>query len=323
MRKKLNLVAIGGGTGLSTLLSGLKNFVGTEIDNLTAIVAVSDDGGSSGRLRKEFNVLPPGDIRNCIVALSEDSLIMSKLFQHRFKSNGELGGHSFGNLFLIALTEITGDFAKAIKLSSEILATKGHIYPATLSDVKLIAELEDGSVVQGETEVSKVGSKVKRLKLNPENCPALPEAIEAITKADIITLGPGSLYTSILPPLLTPQIANEINRSNATKVLIANLMTQPGETDGYSIEKHLEVIKKHAPQISFDYIILNNRPISEKQAEAYGREGAKQIGLEEVSIKKTTVIREDLLDEGEKVRHKPEKLAKVVLSCFLRKVNFE
>ncbi|MBA2737538.1 MAG: YvcK family protein, partial [Pyrinomonadaceae bacterium] len=197
----LNFVAIGGGNGLSTLLSGLKRYVKafeTEpiwVENLSAIVAVSDDGGSSGRLRDELQMLPPGDIRNCMVALSEDSLLLSKLFRHRFRGSGELGGHSFGNLFLAALSEITGDFAEAIKLSSEILASKGHIFPATVTDVRLAAELEDGRIVRGETNVSKVGNSIKRLYLEPENCQPLPETLAALCKADIITIGPGSLFT--------------------------------------------------------------------------------------------------------------------------------
>ncbi len=315
--KGLRLVAIGGGTGLSTLLSGLKKFVGSKIADLSAIVAVSDDGGSSGRLRNEFQILPPGDIRNCIVALSEDSHLISKLFQYRFRGNGELGGHSFGNLFLIALTEITGDFAQAIKLSSEILASKGHIYPATLSDVRLAAELQDNSIVEGETNISKVGSRIRRLRLKPENCAALPEALEAIDKANIITVGPGSLYTSILPPLLIDQIAEAIRSSRAIKIFVSNLMTQPGETDGYSVKKHLQVIYEHVPQVSFDYVVLNTRPISRAQAENYAKEGAEQIGVKEFDLDEfltnAKVIREDLLDEGEKVRHNPEKLAKTIL----------
>jgi len=331
LQKGLKLVAIGGGTGLSTLLSGLKNFVGDSeksvrnsakdvwLKELSAIVAVSDDGGSSGRLRDEFQILPPGDIRNCIVALSEDSLLLSKLFKHRFRGNSELGGHSFGNLFLIALTEITGDFAEAIKLSSEILATKGHIYPATTTDVRLIAELMDGSFVRGETNISKTGGKIRRLKLEPENCKALPEALKAIGEADMITIGPGSLYTSLLPPLLVKDVAKAIEKSKAIKVFICNLMTQPGETDGYSARKHLEVIYNHVPNIKFDYLILNNRPISQAQAELYAKEGAEQIdflSLNEVLPKETKIIAEDLLDEGEMVRHNPKKLALSVLSCF-------
>jgi uncharacterized cofD-like protein len=331
LEEGLKLVAIGGGTGLSTLLSGLKNFVKNPakkvwISELSAIVAVSDDGGSSGRLRDEFQILPPGDIRNCIVALSEDSLLLSKLFKYRFRSDGELSGHSFGNLFLIALTEITGDFTEAIKLSSEILATKGHIYPATTTDVRLVAELEDGSTVKGETNISKTGGKIKNLRLEPEDCKALPEALKAIEKADLITIGPGSLYTSLLPPLLVKDVAETIEKSEAVKVFICNLMTQPGETDGYSARKHLEVIYNHVPNIKFDYLILNKTPISKIQAELYAKEGAEQIDildLNEALPKKTKIIAEDLLDKGEKVRHDPEKLAISVLNCFTKSLSKE
>ena len=203
----LNIVAIGGGNGLSTLLSGLKRFVKAQnreavwLENLSGIVAVSDDGGSSGRLRNELQMPPPGDIRNCMVALSEDSHLLSKLFRYRFRGDGELGGHSFGNLFLAALSEVTGDFAEAVKLSSEILASKGHIFPATVSDVRLAAELVGGEVVRGETNISKVGNLIKRLYLEPETCHPLPEALAAIYDADVITVGPGSLFTSLLPPI--------------------------------------------------------------------------------------------------------------------------
>src|SRR4051812_19305430 len=212
----LNFVALGGGNGLSTLLSGLKRYVDAEetepvwLRDLSAIVAVTDDGGSSGRLRDELQMLPPGDIRNCMVALSEDSRLLSKLFQHRFRGDGELGGHSFGNLFLAALCEITGDFAEAVKLSSEILASKGHIYPATVADVRLVAELDDGTIVKGETKISQVGQRIKLLTLEPPDCKPMTETLEAIAAADIITVGPGSLYTSLLPPVLVDGVAGVI-----------------------------------------------------------------------------------------------------------------
>src|SRR5215210_2935033 len=196
----IRLVAIGGGTGLSTLLSGLKKFVGRQkeevwLESLSAIVTVSDDGGSSGRLRDELQMLPPGDIRNCMIALSEDSNLLSRLFRYRFRGQGELGGHSFGNLFLAALTEVTGDFTEAVRLSSEVLASKGHIYPATISDVRLVAELEDGTVVRGETQITASRSPIRRLRLEPEQCLPLPQVLKAIRAADVITVGPGSLYT--------------------------------------------------------------------------------------------------------------------------------
>ncbi|HEY0429721.1 MAG TPA: gluconeogenesis factor YvcK family protein [Pyrinomonadaceae bacterium] len=324
----LDIVAIGGGNGLSTLLCGLKRFVRASetepvwLENLAAIVAVSDDGGSSGRLRDELQMLPPGDIRNCMVALSEDSHLLSKLFRHRFRGAGDLGGHSFGNIFLAALAEITGDFAEAVKLSSEILASKGHIYPATVADVHLAAELDDGSIVRGETKVGKVGNSIKRLYLEPENCRPLPEALAAIHEADVITVGPGSLYTSLLPPLLVEDVAQAIGDSQATKIFICNLMTQPGETDGLTSRKHLEIVREYAPQIDFDYIIVNNRPISEEQQTRYAEEGAQQIGvhgsISPETIEGAEVVYGNLLDEGEMVRHHSEKLGQVVLLCALQ-----
>src|SRR5262245_15103138 len=251
------LVAIGGGTGLSTLLAGLKRLVGkTEeplwIESLSAIVTVSDDGGSSGRLRDELQMLPPGDIRNCMIALSEDSTLLSRLFRHRFRGEGELGGHSFGNLFLAALTEVTGDFTEAVRLSSEVLASKGHIFPATISDVHLVAELDDGSIVHGETQISASRTPIRSLRLEPECCLPLPETLKALRSAHVITVGPGSLYTSILPNLLVSQVAKVIGESSATKIFVSNLMTQPGETDGYNALQHLEALRKYAPEISFD-----------------------------------------------------------------------
>jgi uncharacterized cofD-like protein len=324
----LNYVAIGGGNGLSTLLSGLKRFVGaveTEpvwLKNLSAIVAVSDDGGSSGRLRDELQMLPPGDIRNCMVALSEDSHLLSKVFRHRFRGQGELGGHSLGNLFLAALTEITGDFAEAVKLSSEILASKGHIYPATVADVRLAAKLKDGTTVRGETNIGKVGSFIKRLYLEPEDCHPLPEALAAIYEADVITIGPGSLFTSLLPPILVRGVSEAIAESPAVKIFICNLMTQPGETDGLTSRRHLEIIREYAPAIDFDYVIVNNCPISEEQLIRYQEEGAEQIGvhgsISPETIEGAEVVYGNLLDEGEKVRHHPEKLAQVVLLCALQ-----
>ena len=322
-----NLVAIGGGTGLSTLLAGLKKLVGVTadeiwIDNLSAIVTVSDDGGSSGRLREELQMLPPGDIRNCMIALSEDSSLLSRLFRHRFRGEGELGGHSFGNLFLAALTEVTGDFTEAIRLSSDILASKGHIYPATISDVRLVAELEDGTVVRGETHISASSVPIRRLRMEPEQCLPLPQVLKAIRAADVITVGPGSLYTSILPNLLVSQVARVIGETQATKIFINNLMTQPGETDGYTARKHLETVKKYAPEIHFDFVIVNDRRITKEQAELYAAEDAYQIGIDdpidEAVDQVTEVVRADLLDAGEKVRHNSDQLAQVVLSCRQR-----
>ncbi len=324
----LNLVAIGGGNGLSTLLSGLKKYVAADdtetvwLQNLAAVVAVSDDGGSSGRLRDELQMPPPGDIRNCMVALSEDSHLLSKLFRHRFRGSGELGGHSFGNLFLAALSEITGDFTEAVRLSSEILASKGHIYPATVSDVRLAAELFDGSIVRGETNISKVGNSIKRLRLEPENCQPMPETLAAIADADVITVGPGSLFTSLLPPILVEGVSEAIADSAAVKIFICNLMTQPGETDGFSARRHLEIVREYAPALDFDFIVVNNHPISQEQLARYTEEGAVQIGLADSispkTVQNTEIVYGNLLDGDEKVRHHPEKLARVVLLCAVQ-----
>ncbi|MFL6334136.1 MAG: uridine diphosphate-N-acetylglucosamine-binding protein YvcK [Pyrinomonadaceae bacterium] len=327
MESGLKLVAIGGGTGLSTVLSGLKELVGDHghgdlwLESLSAIVTVSDDGGSSGRLRDELRMLPPGDIRNCMVALSEDSTLLSRLFQYRFPGDGGLGGHSFGNLFLAALTEVTGDFVEAVRLSSEVLASKGRIYPATLNDVRLVAELEDGRVVRGETNITAAHSTIRRLSLEPEQCLPLPEALAAVRAADIITVGPGSLYTSILPNLLVARVAETIGAARAVKIFICNLMTQPGETDGYTARKHIEVVKEYAPEIEFDFVVVNDRRVNPVQAEAYAAEGARQIGLsdhllEEEFGREARIVRADLLDEGKKVRHSPAKLARVLLACY-------
>ena len=319
------LVAIGGGTGLSTLLAGLKQLVGKRneglwLESLSAIVTVSDDGGSSGRLREELQMLPPGDIRNCMIALSEDSSLLSRLFRYRFRGDGELGGHSFGNLFLAALSEVTGDFTEAVRLSSEVLASKGHIYPATISDVRLVAELEDGTVVRGETQISASRAPIRRLLLEPEQCLPLPEVLKAIRMADVITVGPGSLYTSILPNLLVSRVAHAIGESRTTKIFVSNLMTQPGETDGYTARQHIETVKKYAPEIHFDFVVVNDRRISDEQAERYAAEDAYQIGIDDdvmdtVLDRSTKVIRADLLDEGEKVRHNSDRLARVVIAC--------
>lgn len=323
----INVVALGGGTGLANLLSGLKANVGVRggsgvrIADLSAVVAVSDDGGSSGRLRNEFNVLPPGDIRACMVALSEDSHLLSKLFRHRFEGNGDLAGHSFGNLFLVALSSITGDFAEAVRLSSEILASKGHIFPVTMDDVRISARLRSGEVVIGETNVAQVGSSIERLFLEPEDCHPLPQVLEAIEAADIITVGPGSLFTSLLPPLLVKGVPEAISASRAAKMFICNLMTQPGETDGLTAKRHLEIVREYAPDLDFDLLLVNDREISDLQREKYKIQGAEQIGvhgsMDGDVIEGSRVIHCDLLDSGEKVRHDPEKLASVILESYV------
>ncbi len=264
------MVAIGGGTGLSMLLRGLKHYVARRrqetdrhpIGDLAAIVTVTDDGGSSGRLRREHSVLPPGDIRNCMVALSQDEALPGRLFQYRFQEGRGLRGHSFGNLFLTALSHVTGDFAEAVRVSGQVLAIRGRIFPATLENVSLEAVMTDGKIVSGETRIARSGKKIRRLRLHPRQVHPLPEVLEAIAKANLILIGPGSLYTSILPNLLVSGIAEAIESSSATRVHVANLMTQPGETEGYSLADHVREIYRHTGHKLFDWVVANNQPVS-------------------------------------------------------------
>src|ERR1700757_2626316 len=258
----LRVVAIGGGTGLSTLLKGLKRYVltptlaasgKTAIRELCGVVTVSDDGGSSGRLRKEFNMLPPGDVRNCIVALSEDEALLSRLFQHRFQKGSGLEGHSFGNLFLAALTSITSDFSEAVRLSSEILVTRGHIYPATTSDIELEARMEDGTRVRCETKITASKGRIQELFLVPPDVGPMPQPMEAIAHADLIPIGPGSLFTSLIPNLLVRGISQAIVGSSGTKVYVCNLMTQANESLGLTAADHIQALNRHAQKPLFDY----------------------------------------------------------------------
>jgi len=285
----IRVVAIGGGTGLSTLLKGLKRFVAYAgevrslpsdtplIRDLCAVVTVSDDGGSSGRLRKELNMLPPGDIRNCIVALSEDEALLSKLFRHRFDKGSGLEGHSFGNLFLAALTALTSDFSEAVRLSSEILLTRGHIHPATTANIELEALMEDGTRVRGETKITASSGRINELFLVPSNPEPMPQTLEAIARADMITIGPGSLFTSLIPNLLVRGIAQAIVNSPATKVYVCNLMTQANESLGLTAADHIRALNRHAQSQLFDYALVNRTPVSDELKAKYTLEGACQI----------------------------------------------
>jgi uncharacterized cofD-like protein len=285
----LRVVAIGGGTGLSTLLTGLKRFTLAPgeipskdsdqqiIRDLCAVVTVSDDGGSSGRLRKELNMLPPGDIRNCIVALSEDEALLSKLFRHRFDKGSGLEGHSFGNLFLAALTSITSDFSEAVRLSSEILLTRGHIYPATTSNIELEALMDDGTRVRGETRITASSGRIHELFLVPPDVGPMPQTMEAIAHADMITIGPGSLFTSLIPNLLVRGISQAIVESQATKVYICNLMTQANESLGLTAADHIQALNRHGQKQVFDYALINRAPVSNEMKAKYALEGACQI----------------------------------------------
>jgi uncharacterized cofD-like protein len=312
----LRIVAIGGGTGLSTVLRGLKKFARQgDLLDLTAMVTVTDDGGSSGRLRREFDVLPPGDIRNCMVALSEDETLLSQLFQYRFTSGHGLKGHSFGNLFLMALTQVTGDFSVAVRESSAILASSGCIYPATAANVVLEAELENGRTVRGETRISRSRSPIKTLRLVPRVCRPLPETLAAIEKADLITLGPGSLFTSIIPNLLVKGIATAIRNSRALKACFVNLMWQPGETIGFRASDHLGAIGRHAGSQMIDVVVVNSRPITPKQRKKYALEQAQQVENDYETLQQlgVEVVRAELLGRGEIVRHDPDAIAAVAM----------
>jgi uncharacterized cofD-like protein len=300
----LRIVAIGGGTGLSTLLHGLKEFAPAEAD-ITAVVTVTDDGGSSGRLRREFDVLPPGDIRNCMVALSEDEALLSRLFQYRFAEGRGLKGHSFGNLFLTALTNLTGDFSKAVLLSSEILASRGRIYPSTAENVVLEAELEDGTILKGETRISKSRRRIRRLRLEPATCRPLPETLHAIEAADLITFGPGSLFTSVIPNVLVRGIPAAIERSRALKAYFVNLMWQPGETIGFSASDHIAAIHEHAGTNLLDVVVVNTKPIRPAQRRKYAAEEAQPVvnDMGKLAAMGVEVVGADLLAAGATVRH--------------------
>jgi uncharacterized cofD-like protein len=304
------LVVIGGGTGLSTVLRGLKEYT----TNLTAVVTVTDDGGSSGRLRTELGVLPPGDIRNCLVALADSESMMAELFQYRFNDGDGLVGHSFGNLFIAAMCGIAGDFDRAIKESSRVLAIKGRVLPSTLANVSLEATLADGTIVMGETLISRSTLPIRRLRLVPSHCQALPEAIEAILAADVIILGPGSLYTSIIPNLLVPGIAEAIERSKATRVFVCNIMTQPGETTGMTASDHVRAVFETTDRRLFDRALVNVGQAN-RLLPLYERDGAFQVpaDLETISAFGVTPIVGDFISEGHQVRHDPKKLAAAIL----------
>lgn len=282
----LRVVALGGGSGLSTLLKGLKKFVlipGAAPSNLpailelTAIVTVTDDGGSSGRLRKDFHILPPGDIRNCLVAMSEDEAMLGRLFQHRFRAGAGLKGHSFGNLFVTALTGITGDFAEAVKFAGAILATRGNIFPSTLSNVRLEARMHDGTRVRGETRITASSKRIAQLRLVPGGARPLPQALEAIRRADLITIGPGSLFTSLIPNLLVRPLARALAASPALRVYVCNLMTQTNESLGMTAADHVRAIYRHAGAPIFDVALVNSVPVSGRLRAKYAREGAEPI----------------------------------------------
>ncbi len=330
---------MGGGTGLSTLLRGFKHFTASAvlpspdalIGALAAVVTVTDDGGSSGRLRKEFKMLPPGDLRNCMVALSEDEQLLSQLFRHRFRAGGELEGHAFGNLFVAALQEMTGDFAQAVKLAAEVLATRGRIYPATNANVTLAARMNTGELVRGETHITESRSRIVELVLElaaaahppdflePARVPPLPETLEAIASADLITLGPGSLFTSVITNLLVAGIPEALAAAPGTRVYVCNLMTQGNESLHLSASEHIERMYEHAREPFLDYALVNTAPVSEAIRERYAAEGAEVIAADVERIERMGIrcITGAFAAEGDVLRHDADLVARTVLRLAL------
>lgn len=310
------IVAIGGGTGLPHLLSGLKGYT----DKLTAVVTVADDGGSSGRLRRDLNILPPGDLRNCLVALAETEPLMGRLFQHRFTRQGGLSGHSFGNLFIAALTEVTGDFGEAVRASSKVLAISGQVLPVTLDDVRLTATFADGRKVQGESRITGAGGHIQKLTLEPHDARPNPEVLQAIANADAIVLGPGSLYTSILPNLLVPGVAKAVERSGALKVYVCNVMTQPGETDGYSVALHLQALKAQTGLSLVDYVVANTEAPSNEVLRRYAAKDQYPVAVDRDAIEAQGVrlLKARLLENREGlIRHHPGRLARTIIRLIV------
>src|SRR5580658_8937807 len=320
----MRVVAIGGGTGLSTLLRGLREHVATAgpsakpglISDLAAVVTVTDDGGSSGRLRKGFNMLPPGDLRNCMVALSEEEDVLARLFAHRFRGGDALKGHNFGNLFVAALTEITGVFAHAIQLASKILAARGRIYPVTTANATLVAHMDDGSLVRGETNITASHRHIVELTLDPPDAAPLQETLDAIERADLITVGPGSLYTSLITNLLVEGIPAALAQANGLRVFICNLMTQANESLGLTASQHIERIYEHTRAPIFDCSLINTAPFSQETLDRYAAEGASPIipDIERVQALGVRCIVGDFASEESVVRHAPGRVTGALLA---------
>ena len=319
LRRGPRIVVIGGGTGLSVLLRGLKEYT----SNLTAIVSVADDGGSSGRLRDQFGILPPGDLRNCLVALADTEPVMESLFNYRFHCGEGLEGHNLGNLLITALTDLSGNMETAINQISKVLAIRGRVLPATLDNVVLAAELSDGSTLKGETVVSKTDKPINKAFLIPENCSPLPEALEALNEADAIILGPGSLYTSVIPNLLVPGIVEAIQKSTALKIYVCNVMTQYGETRDYTAADHLQALYRHSAPDLVDYIVVNDQDVPEPYRERYAAVGAVPVEIDRVRLQKMNVkiVAAPLIRQGDYIRHDSQKLAGQIVNLILGKRN--
>jgi uncharacterized cofD-like protein len=311
LRRGPKIVAIGGGTGLSTLLRGLKEYT----SNITAIVTVADDGGSSGRLRRELGILPPGDVRNCIAALADAEPLMTKLFQYRFSEGSGLAGHSFGNLFIVAMSGVVGSFEEAVRQTSRVLAVRGQIVPSTLANVTLCARLSNAATVEGESTISEAGagSHIKEVFLSPPDAPACPEAVRAILEADLIVLGPGSLYTSVIPNLLVKGIRRAILASPAFKVYVCNVATQPGETEGFGVAEHVAVVEEYVGQPFLDAVIVNSNTEGPLPASAAGVEPVRLKGSLERSLR---VLLADVVNEANRYHHDPGKLADAIMRLY-------
>jgi uncharacterized cofD-like protein len=307
----LKIAALGGGSGLSTLLRGLKKYNA----EITAVVNVADDGGSSGRLRSEMGILPPGDIRSCLAALSEEESLMSRLFQYRFPSKGFLAGHSFGNLFLTAMSAISGGFYAAIANCGEALAIRGKVLPVTLSSVTLNAELESGKKISGESAISKSKEKIERVFLTPVSPPAAPEVLSALKNADVIIFGPGSLYTSVIVNLLVDGIVGAVKASKAYKIYVSNIMTQPGETTDYSLSQHIKAIEKHSYKGIIDCVLANKGRVPQKLARRYKKYGARQVSVDETGVR---TLKSDLFSNEIYARHDSDKLARALMKAALK-----
>ena len=325
LARPLRVVAIGGGTGLSMLLRGLRRYVvsssegapkGGLIADLAAVVTVTDDGGSSGRLRKDFNMLPPGDLRNCMVALSEEEDLLVQLFGHRFRAGDALEGHNFGNLFLAALTEITGDFAHAIQLASKILATRGRIYPVTTANATLVARMDDGSLVRGETKITASQKRIVELMLDPPVAAPLPETLEAIERADLISVGPGSLYTSLITNLLVQGLPAALVNARGLRVYICNLMSQANESLNLTASQHIEKIYDHTHAPIFDYALVNTGVFSAETLARYAAQGASPVtpDIECIEALGVRVITGDFASEENVVRHYADRVSSALLS---------
>lgn len=319
-KRRLNkgpaVVVIGGGTGLSVLLRGIKKTT----DNITAIVSVGDDGGSSGRIRNDLGMIPPGDLRRCLVALADTEPMMEQLFEHRFSGNGSLAGHNFGNLFIAAMNEVQGDVELALRASSKVLAVRGQVLPATTEAIRLVATLCDGSVVEGESKIPLCGQCIEHVSILPADVLPVPSALEAIRDADACILGPGSLYTSVLPNLLVKGIADELRRTKAVKIYVCNVMTQPGETDGYSASRHVKAILDHVGPGVIDYVVVNAQSVADVLRDRYASQGAVPVeaDIEAIEALGVRAVRANIINETDLVRHDPEKLSRTIMDMVIK-----